>query len=68
MKSNLTPADLSRALSLMDMVQDDFAIQLNVRGATVSRWLSGKIPVPGYVEAWLEAARPEVLKEIKDGE
>jgi transcriptional regulator with XRE-family HTH domain len=64
-RSNLTVTDLQRALVLLNMVQEDFAAQLGVRHSTVSRWLGGKTPVPGYVEAWLKAAHSEVYKEIR---
>jgi transcriptional regulator with XRE-family HTH domain len=63
-KSTLTAANLHRVLALLNMVQEEFAAQLMVRHSTVSRWLGGKTPVPGYVEAWLKAAHPEVLEEI----
>jgi transcriptional regulator with XRE-family HTH domain len=63
--SAISSQDLRRALVLLDMVQEDFAAQLGVRHPTVSRWLGGKTPVPGYVEAWLKAAHPGVYKEIR---
>lgn len=67
-RSTLTAVELRKALDLMGFGREDFADQLNVRGATVSRWLAGKVPVPGYVEAWMKVAWPDVFWDIKNGE
>ncbi len=67
-QSTLSAQDLQRALALLGMVQEEFAAELNVRHATVSRWLSGKVPVQGYVETYLREAHPEVYEEIKGGQ
>jgi DNA-binding transcriptional regulator YiaG len=63
--SAISSKDLQRALVLLNMVQEEFASKLGVRHSTVSRWLGGRTAVPGYVEAWLRAAHPEVLEEIR---
>ena len=65
-QSNLTAQDLQRAIALLGMVQEDFAAELGVRHATVSRWLSGKVPVQGYVEAWLREAHPTIYTQIME--
>ena len=62
-RSNLTANDLARMLAQIGLVQEDFAQLLKVRQATVSRWLNGKVPVPGYVEAWFREAHPEAMKD-----
>ena len=67
-QSTLTAQDLQRAILEMGLVQEEFAELFNVRQATVSRWLSGQVPVPGYVEAWMEVAHPQTLAEIKRGQ
>lgn len=66
-QSTLTAQDLQRALALLGMVQEEFAAELGVRHASVSRWLSGKVPVQGYVEAWLREAHPDVYAQVKGG-
>ena len=63
-RSNLTAYDLSRMVALIGLVQEDLAAVFNVRQATVSRWLSGKLAVPGYVEAWMREAHPSVYEMI----
>ena len=50
------------------LVQEDLAVLLRVKQSTVSRWLGGRVPVPGYVEAWLREAHPHVLEEHYDSE
>ena len=67
-RSSLSPEDLQRLLPVMGMVQEDLAVEFKVRQPTVSRWLSGQVPIPGYVEAWLRAAHPEALAKIKGGQ
>ncbi len=62
-RSNLTANDLSCMLASIGLVQEDFAQLLGVRQATVSRWLNGKVAVPGYVEAWFREAHPEMFKK-----
>lgn len=64
-KSSLTPVQLRAAMDAIGIVQEDFAATFNVRQATVSRWLSGNIAVPGYVEAWLKAAHTSVYEWVK---
>lgn len=63
-RSSLTAFDLSRMVALIGLVQEDFATVFNVRQATVSRWLSGKLAVPGYVEAWIREAHPAVYEMV----
>lgn len=38
----------------MGLSQWEFANELKVGQATVSRWMNGVTPVPGYVEVWLK--------------
>lgn len=56
-KSNLTANDLAHEIARRGMSQEEFARIFHVRHSTVSRWLSGFSPVPGYVEAWLASEK-----------
>lgn len=66
-QSKITAQQLQHAIAALGMVQEEFAAELGVRHATVSRWLSGRVPVQGYVEAWLREAHPKVYAEIIGG-
>ena len=67
-QSTLSAQDLQRAVALLGLVQEEFAEKFGVRHASVSRWLSGKVPVPAYVERWLADVHPEIYAEIKGGQ
>lgn len=56
---NLTPHDLLRAMGRFGLTQIELAEELGVRQSSVSRWLSGKTGVPGYVETWVNLKESE---------
>ena len=58
----ITAVELAMILGQLQMTQTDFARALRVNPVTVNRWMNEKVPVPGYVLSWLEAAHPETLK------
>lgn len=62
--SSLTSEDLKEIMAELGLVQEDLAETLHVRQSAVSRWLGGQRRVPGYVEAWLREAHPEVMNEM----
>ena len=65
-RSNITAGQLQQILARLGIVQEDFAAVFNVNQATVSRWLNGRVGVPGYVEAWLREVHPEIHAEFVD--
>lgn len=62
-RSRLSRIDLGMIMAKLTLNQEQFAEVFNVEQSTVSRWLTGYTDVPGYVEAWLREAYPEVLYE-----
>lgn len=63
-RSKLTGNELFRALHMLGMSQEKLGDLLTVKQATVSRWVTGKQPVPGYVEQWLKMRAPELYSQI----
>ena len=67
-KSRILPQHLSEILGELTMNQEEFGDIFKVSQTTVSRWLSGVTPVPGYVEAWLKAVHPAIMRRYKHEE
>jgi transcriptional regulator with XRE-family HTH domain len=53
----VTGEELRRAIGALGMTQAAFADKMGVTPSAVYRWLSGQLPVPVYVESYLEARR-----------
>lgn len=52
----MTASELKQALRSLGWSQRRLAGVLEVNLATVSRWATGKLPVPGYCRAYLDLA------------
>lgn len=52
----MTAADLKFSLRYLGWSQRRLAEVLEVNLATVSRWATGQLPVPGYCRAYLDLA------------
>jgi len=65
-KSRLDPMALAKILLELQMNQAEFAQLVRVGQPTVSRWLSGDYPIPGYVEAILSSTYPNTFTEYFD--
>lgn len=50
----MTPAELRAALDDLEMSQIALAQLTGVDRSTVHRWLTGKLPLPGYVETIIQ--------------
>jgi transcriptional regulator with XRE-family HTH domain len=53
----MTGEELRRAIGALGMTQAALARVLGVTPSAVYRWLSGGVPVPRYVEAYLDMTR-----------
>lgn len=59
--------DVGYAIKALCWSQQDFADRLGVQRDTVSRWVRGDVPVPGYVVEYLRVLRlaEEIIKGKK---
>ena len=51
----MTPDEYSRALAALHWKQSDFCRKTGVNKSTPSNWMTGKTPVPLWVDAYLGA-------------
>jgi transcriptional regulator with XRE-family HTH domain len=50
----MTGNELKSLLKELGMTGAGLAVALDVSATSVSRWTTGRVPVPGHVEAYLE--------------